>query len=86
MAQERERLCGRGRRISDYRHDRFGQEDRTETTTKKCKTEQKLKKVKKRICSEVTIKVWGVGNHVFSPEEEKERLQWEGFAEKKSLE
>ena len=46
MAQERERLCGRGRRISDYSHDRFGQEDRTETTTKKCKTEQKLKKVK----------------------------------------
>jgi len=28
----------------------------------------------------------GVGNHVLSPEEEKERLQWEGFAEKKSLE
>jgi len=23
-----------------------------------------------------------VGNHVVSPEEEKERLQWEGFAEK----
>jgi len=27
-----------------------------------------------------------LGNHVFSPEEEKERLQWKGFAEKKSLE
>ena len=27
-----------------------------------------------------------LGNHVYSPEEEKERLQWEGFAEKKSLE
>jgi len=38
---------------------------------KKCKTE----KVKKRICSEVTVKVWRI--HVFSPEEEKERLQWE---------
>jgi len=25
------------------------------------------------------------GNHVFSPEEEKERMQWEGFAERKSL-
>ena len=31
---------------------------RTETTTKKCKTE-KLKS-KKRICSEVTVKVWGI--------------------------
>ena len=29
---------------------------------------------------EVTVKVWG--NHAVSPEEEKERLQWEGFAEK----
>jgi len=25
------------------------------------------------------------GNHVFSPEEEKERMQWEGFAEKKEF-
>jgi len=25
-------------------------------------------------------KIWGI--HVVSPEEEKERLQWEGFAEK----
>ena len=24
-------------------------------------------------------------NHVFSPEEEKERLHWEGFAEKKDF-
>jgi len=24
-------------------------------------------------------------NHVVSPEEEKERLQWEGFAEKEGL-
>ena len=24
-----------------------------------------------------------LGKHVVSPEEEKERLQWEGFAEKK---
>jgi len=30
---------------------------------------------------ELTVKVWG--NHVVSAEEEeKERLQWEGFAEK----
>jgi len=26
-----------------------------------------------------------VGNRVVSPEEEKERLQWEGFAEKKGF-
>jgi len=32
---------------------------------------------------EVTIKVWG--NYVVSPEEEKERLQWEGFAEKEGF-
>ena len=48
---------------------------------KKCKTE-KLKKWK-RICSEVTVKVWGI--HVVSPEEEKERLRWEGFAEKEGF-
>jgi len=26
-----------------------------------------------------------LGNHVVSPEEEKERLQWEGFAEKEGV-
>ena len=26
-----------------------------------------------------------LGNHVVSPDEEKERLQWEGFAEKESF-
>ena len=26
-----------------------------------------------------------LGNHVISPEEEKERLQWEGFAEKEGF-
>jgi len=30
---------------------------------------------------QVTVKVWGV--YVVSPEKEKERLQWEGFAEKR---
>jgi len=30
--------------------------------------------------SSLTVKVWKI--HVVSPEEEKERLQWEGFAEK----
>jgi len=37
-------------------------------------------KKENRICSEVTVKVWGI--HVVSPEEEKGRLQWEGFPEK----
>jgi len=32
---------------------------------------------------EVTVK--SLGNHVVSPEKEKERLQWEGFAEKEGL-
>jgi len=31
---------------------------------------------------EVTI---SLGNHVVSPEEEKERLQWEGFAKKEGF-
>jgi len=29
------------------------------------------------------VKVWG--NYIVSPEEEKERLQWEGFAEKEGF-
>jgi len=28
------------------------------------------------------VAVNSLGNHVVSPEEEKERLRWEGFAEK----
>jgi len=32
---------------------------------------------------EVTVK--SLGNDVVSPEEEKERLQWEGFAEKEGF-
>ena len=55
---------------------------RTETTTKSVKTEKKLKS-KKLICSEVTVKVWGI--HVVSPEKEKESLQWEGLAEKEGF-
>ena len=35
------------------------------------------------MCSEVTVKVWG--NRVVSPEEENERLPWEGFAEKEGF-
>jgi len=52
-----------------------------ETTTKNCKTE-KLKSTK-------TAYARGnrksLRNYVVSAEEEKERLQWEGFAEKKVL-
>jgi len=47
---------------------------RTETTTKNCKTELKSKNGYARSNSK------SLGNHVVSPEE-KERLQWEGFAE-----
>jgi len=47
----------------------------------------KIKSVKQknenRICSQVTVKVRGI--HVVSPEEEKERLRWEGFAEKEGF-
>ena len=32
---------------------------------------------------EVTVKVWGI--NVVSAEEEKETLQWEGFAEKEGF-
>jgi len=35
------------------------------------------------MCSEVTVKVWGI--HVNSPEEEEERLRWEGCAEKEGF-
>jgi len=31
------------------------------------------------------VTVNSLGNHVVSPEEEKERLRWEGFAERKVL-
>jgi len=47
-------------------------------TTKKCKTE-KVKTDMLRSNSK------SLGNHVVSPEEEKERLQWEGFAEKEGF-
>jgi len=56
---------------------RGGLISRTETTTKNCKTE-KLKS--KNRYSKSNSK--SMGSHVVSPEEEKERLQWEGFAEK----
>ena len=53
---------------------------RTETTTTKCKTE-KLKSKNGHARSNSK----GLGNHVASPKEEKERLQWEGFEEKGRL-
>ena len=52
---------------------------RTETTTKNCKTE-KLKSKSRYVRSNSK----SLGNHLVSSEKEKERLQWEGFAEKGS--
>ena len=52
---------------------------RTETTTKNCKTE-KLKSKSRYVRSNSK----SLGNHVVSSEE-KERLQWEGFAEKEGF-
>jgi len=49
-----------------------------ETTAKKCKTE-KVKTDMLRSNSK------SPGNHVVSPEEEKERLRWERFAEKEGF-
>jgi len=56
---------------------------RTETTTKNCKTEKKLKSKSRYVRSNSK----SLGNHVglVSSEEEKERLQWEGFAEKEGF-
>jgi len=51
-----------------------------ETTTKNVK--QKNEKVNTDM---LTSNSKSLGNHVVSPEEEKERLQWEGFAEKEGL-
>jgi len=48
-----------------------------EPTTKNCKTE-KLKSKSRYVRSDSK----SLGNHVVSFDEEKERLQWEGFAEK----
>jgi len=53
---------------------------RTETATKKYKTE-KLKS--KNWYARSNSK--SLGNNVVSPEEEKERLQWEGSAEKEGF-
>jgi len=43
-----------------------------ETTTKNCKTEKLKSKIKYARNNSKSL-----GNHVVSPEEEKERLQWE---------
>jgi len=55
---------------------------RTETTTKNCKTEKLKSRPKNRY---VRSNSKSLGNHVVSPEEEKERLQWKGFAEKEGF-
>jgi len=54
--------------------------DRTKTTTKNCKTE-KLKSKSRYVRSNSK----SLGNHVVISEEEKERLQWQGFAEKEGF-
>jgi len=54
---------------------------RTETTTKNCKTKKPLKSKNGYARSNSN----SLGNHVVSPEEEKERLQWEVFAEKEGI-
>jgi len=53
---------------------------RTEPTTKNCKTE-KLKSKNRYVRSNSK----SLGNRVVSSEEEEERLQWEGFAEKEGF-
>ena len=53
---------------------------RMETTTKNCKTE-KLKSKSRYVRSNSK----SLRNHVISSEDEKERLQWEGFAEKEGF-
>ena len=53
---------------------------RTETTTKNCKTEKLEGKNRYARSNSKSLE-----NHVVSPEEETERLRWEGFAEKKAL-
>jgi len=53
---------------------------RTETATKSVK--QKNEKVKMDM---LRSNSQSLGNHVVNPEEEKERLQWEGFAEKEGF-
>jgi len=53
---------------------------RTETTTKNCKTEKLNSKNRHARSNSKSL-----GNHVVSHEEEKERLQWEGFEEKEGF-
>jgi len=59
---------------------------RTESTTKKCKTEKKLKS-KKWICSEVTVNSLGNPRRpIFSPEEEKEEKEGYGGKDLQKME
>jgi len=54
---------------------------RTEPTTKKCKTE----KLESKRTDMLRSNSKSLGDHVVSPEEKKERLQGERFAEKESF-
>jgi len=45
-------------------------------------SKRKLKSKNRYARSRPTCNSKSLGNHLVSPEEEKERLQWEGFAEK----
>ena len=53
---------------------------RTETTTRNCKTEKLESKNRYARSNSKSL-----GKHVVNPEEEKEMLQWEGFAEKEGF-
>jgi len=53
---------------------------RTETTVKNCKTE-KLKSTNRYARSDHK----SLGNHVVSPEEERERLQWEAVGKMRKV-
>jgi len=61
------------RRVSSIYH--------TEPTTKNCKS----RKTKKPKTDMLRSNGKSLGNHVVNPEEEKERLRWEGFAEKEGF-
>jgi len=51
-----------------------------EMTTKNCKTGRQKSKNRYARSNSKSLR-----NHVVSPDEEKERLQWEGFAEKEGF-
>ena len=56
----------------------------TEPTTKKCKNRRKKTKSSKQVCSEITVNSPGNPRSKYLSRG-KERLQWEGFAEKEGF-